>query len=126
MDAWLGLLGLPNVVWVDVQYGEAPGREQFLAAGLHRFPDLDARDDLEELAALLHALDLTVSVSNATAHLGGALGAAVWTVLPVDHGWRWFGGGASPWYPRMRLFRQSRPGAWSEPLAAVRAALQRR
>ncbi len=123
VDAWLGLLGLPNVVWVDVQYGEAPGREQFLAAGLHRFPDLDARDDLEELAALLCALDLTVSVSNATAHLGGALGAAVWTVLPVDHGWRWFGGEASPWYPRMRLFRQSRPGAWSEPLATVRAAL---
>ncbi len=123
---WLGLLDLPNVVWVDVQYGDAPGREHFLATGLHRFSDLDAHDDLEELAALLCALDLTVSVSNATAHLAGALGAAVWTVLPMDHGWRWFGGGASPWYPRMRLFRQSRPGAWSEPLAAVRAALQRR
>jgi len=62
-------------------------------------------------------------VSNATAHLGGALGAEVWTVLPVDHGWRWFGGETSPWYPRMRLFRQTRPGAWETPLAAVYRAL---
>ncbi len=120
---WLGLLDLPNVVWVDVQYGDAPGRDRLLATGLHRFDDLDARDDLESLAALLCALDLTVSVSNATAHLAGALGAAVWTVLPVDHGWRWFGAEESPWYPRMRLFRQRRPGDWSTPLAAVRAAL---
>jgi len=120
---WLPLMRVPNVVWVDLQYGEAPGRERLVAAGMHRFDDLDARDDLESLAALLCALDLTVSVSNATAHLGGALGAEVWTVLPVDHGWRWFGGKTSPWYPRMRLFRQTRPGAWETPLAAVYRAL---
>jgi hypothetical protein len=47
------------------------------------------------------------------AHLAGALGVPVWVALGVSSDWRWLADrDDSPWYPTMRLFRQSRPGDW--------------
>jgi hypothetical protein len=57
-------------------------------------------------ARLMRALDLVVSVDTMTAHLAGALGVPVWTLLPRACDWRWMDDrGDSPWYPTMRLFR---------------------
>ena len=48
------------------------------------------------------------------AHLAGALGVPVWTLLRTHADWRWLRDRTdSPWYPTMRLFRQTRPGDWS-------------
>jgi hypothetical protein len=44
----------------------------------------------------------------------------VWTLLPYEADWRWMiDRDDSPWYPTMRLFRQTTPGSWDAPLAAV-------
>jgi hypothetical protein len=49
-----------------------------------------------------------------TAHLAGALGVPVWTLLPHECDWRWMlHRNDSPWYPTMRLFRQRKPGEWN-------------
>jgi tetratricopeptide (TPR) repeat protein len=70
--------------------------------------------DFGDSAALLGNLDLLISVDTAPAHLGGALGIPVWLMLPFNPDWRWLLGRTdSPWYPSMRLFRQSGPGDWS-------------
>jgi hypothetical protein len=63
-------------------------------------------------AAVIRSLDLLISVDTMTAHLAGALGQPVWTLLKSDADWRWMDGPTSPWYPTMRLFRQERPGEW--------------
>ncbi|MGG5809366.1 glycosyltransferase family 9 protein [Falsiroseomonas sp. CW058] len=87
---------------------------------------VDGSDDVLEAASLVAALDLVVSVDSMPAHLAGALGRPVWTLLRHDADWRWMEGrDDSPWYPTMRLFRQARPGDWAGVAARVAAALSR-
>ena len=81
-------------------------------------------DDLEEAAALIAALDLVISVDNTIAHLAGAMGRASWTLLTHVPDWRYgVAGGTMPWYPSLRLFRQSGDRTWPPVVAAVAAAL---
>jgi Flp pilus assembly protein TadD/ADP-heptose:LPS heptosyltransferase len=83
-----------------------------------RWCDLTGRiQDFEDTAALISYLDLVVTVDTAVAHLAGALGKPVFTLLPSAPDWRWLNSGdTTPWYPTMRLFRQTQPGSWKDPL----------
>ncbi|EDY18434.1 TPR repeat protein [Chthoniobacter flavus Ellin428] len=70
-------------------------------------------------------LDLIITVDTAVAHLAGAMGKRVWTLLPFVPDWRWgLHGDTTPWYPTMRLFRQKSAGDWEEVIERVRAELQ--
>lgn len=81
-------------------------------------------DDVTATAARMRKLDLVVSVDTMAAHLAGALSVRTFTLLHADCDWRWMEGRAdSPWYPGMRLFRQSRPGDWRDVIAQVEEAL---
>ena len=121
------LARVPGVHLFSLQKG--PGAEQ-LAAVTDRFPvtDLGRRlDDFMDTAAVLKNLDLVISVDTAIAHLAGALGIPVWVALPFAPDWRWLMGREdSPWYPTMRLFRQTRPGQWEDVFHHIAEALQRR
>ena len=86
----------------------------------------DAIADFADTAALISQLDLVISVDTAVAHLAGALGKPVWTLLPFVPDWRWGRAGEStPWYPTMRLFRQERRGEWCDPIGRVTDELTR-
>jgi tetratricopeptide (TPR) repeat protein len=64
-------------------------------------------------AAVMKCLDLVITSDTSIAHLAGALGVPVWVALPFAEEWRWLRDREeSPWYPTMRLFRQSEPGNW--------------
>jgi tetratricopeptide (TPR) repeat protein len=77
-----------------------------------------------ETAALVDAMDLVVTVDTALAHLAGALGKPCWVLLPHAPEYRWMLGRTdSPWYPSMRLFRQSRAGDWPGVIGRVLAEL---
>jgi hypothetical protein len=83
-------------------------------------------DDPMEAARTMRALDLVVTVDSMPAHLAGALGVPVWTLLHAEPDWRWMDHrDDSPWYPSMRLFRQPRPGDWPAVVARVAAELAR-
>jgi cytidylate kinase len=48
-------------------------------------------------------------------------------LLPYVPCWRWgFGTDRTPWYPTMRLLRQSTPGDWSAPLQQLRDLVKNR
>ena len=67
-----------------------------------------------DTAAIIKNLDLVITVDSAVAHLAGALGAPVWLGLATIVDWRWmFDREDSPWYPTMRLFRQTKLGDWA-------------
>ena len=81
--------------------------------------------DFADTAAAIAHLDLVISVDTAPAHLAGALGAPVWTLLPFNPDWRWMlDRDDSPWYPSMRLFRQETPGDWEGVFQEVETALR--
>ena len=125
------LAAVEGVRLVSLQKG--PGTDQ-LPPLATRFPILDLGDGLDreaafiDTAAVLMSLDLVVTVDSAVAHLAGALGVPVWTLLPLVPDWRWLlERSDSPWYPTMRLFRQNRlAGAGAKfserAVAALRAA----
>ena len=73
----------------------------------------DSRRDFMDSAAVISRVDLVVAPESAVAHLAGALGCRVWVPLSTVGDWRWMlERDDSPWYPTMRLFRQTTPGDW--------------
>jgi hypothetical protein len=82
--------------------------------------------DFADTAAFMQSLDLVITVDTAVAHLAGALGIPVWTLLPFAPDWRWLRNRSdSPWYPTMRLFRPPQPRAWTPQIAQVADELGR-
>jgi ADP-heptose:LPS heptosyltransferase len=99
-------------------------------AGYAAAPDFEIVDfaegltDFADTAAVMAKLDLVITVDTSAAHLAGALGKRVWILLPFYAEWRWQDRRAdSPWYPTMRLFRQSAVGAWESVIGSVRDQL---
>jgi Tfp pilus assembly protein PilF len=77
-------------------------------------------------AAVMQSLDLVISADTSIAHLAGALAVPVWVALGYVPDWRWtMTGERTPWYPTMRLFRQSAPGDWAGVFERMAAELER-
>jgi ADP-heptose:LPS heptosyltransferase len=80
--------------------------------------------DFVETAALVSCLDLVITVDTSVAHLAAALGCATWVLLPYTPDYRWLlDRDDSPWYPTMRLFRQSETRDYGIVLDRVRSEL---
>ena len=104
---WYVLQGRPGLAERPADFGIAAGT-----------------DDLVEAARAVRGLDLLITIDSMPAHLAGALGTPVWTLLCADADWRWMERrDDSPWYPTMRLFRQDRQGDWGPVVDRVTAAL---
>jgi hypothetical protein len=70
------------------------------------------------------AHDLVITVDTSVAHLAGALGLPVWTMLPHALDWRWLRDREdTPWYPTMRPFRQTTPRVWTDVLDRIGSEL---
>ncbi len=126
---WAPLLQSAGVQCVSLQYTECGAEIAAVeaATGVHIADWREVRDDLEQTAALLTALDLVISVCTAVIHLGGALGRPVWIMAPYSPEWRYgIAGAAMPWYPAVRIFRQPRFGAWDPVIAEVAQCLRAR
>jgi Flp pilus assembly protein TadD len=113
------LARVPGVRLFSLQKGL--GREQLEALN-GQFPVIDLGAEVDETggafmdtAAVLQDLDLVVTVDSSLAHVAGALGVPVWVALGMGPDFRWLlGREDSPWYPTMRLFRQTGWGDWDD------------
>ena len=80
--------------------------------------------DFGDTALILNRLDLLITVDTAAGHLSGALGLQTWILLSYAADWRWMENREdSPWYPFVRLFRQSSPGNWFSVFQQIEKAL---
>jgi hypothetical protein len=124
LSTFAPLAAIPGVQLFSLQKGF--GCEQI--AGVD-FPvvDLGSKfgDELMlDAAAVIQSLDLVISCDSAIGHLAGALAAEAWIALPFAPDWRWLlDREDSPWYPTLRLFRQSRPGDWAGVFQLMAGAL---
>lgn len=115
------LFDVPGIGWYALSPGERTQKD-IDAAGV---PVNALSLPFAEAAAVLNEMDLTITVDSAHAHLAGALGRPVWTLLPFAPDWRWLlERRDTPWYPTMRLFRQPRRGDWSAAVDKLKAALR--
>lgn len=124
----LPLLNVPDVHFVSLQYTECADELAELTrttgAVVHHWQE--AIDDYGETAALVSALDLTISVCTAVVHLGGALAAPVWVLAPRVPEWRYgMEGEDMPWYPSVRMFRQDESAEWGPVIERVGVELSR-
>jgi hypothetical protein len=82
-------------------------------------------DDFTDTAAAIGQMDLMLCVDTSVAHLAAALGKPVWLMLSKPADFRWLEDREdSPWYPTVQLFRQSRPGDWSDVVERVKSSLE--
>jgi hypothetical protein len=124
LEDFAQLAEIPGLSFYSVQKGPAsaeainpPGELKIINLG-------NELNDFTDTAAIIVNLDMVISVDTAVAHLAGALGKPVWNLLPFAPEWRWqLNRADSPWYPCMRLFRQSQPNDWTGVFEQVKKAL---
>ncbi|MBU3735775.1 MAG: tetratricopeptide repeat protein [Methylobacterium sp.] len=118
------LASIQDVTFISLQKGPPEQEAGQPPAGMQLLNFSRELHDFCDTAALIANLDLVISVDTSVAHLAGAMGKPVWTLIPFCPDWRWMlDRNDSPWYPGMRLFRQAAIGDWSMPLAAIQARL---
>ncbi|MDQ7787579.1 MAG: tetratricopeptide repeat protein [Thermodesulfovibrionales bacterium] len=130
LEQWAKVFSLPGIIFVNLQAGnvssELSNIREKIGITIHDWVDTNPLEDLDNFAAQLAALDLIISFDNETAHLAGALGKPVWTLLSYIPDWRWMiNREDSPWYPTMRLFRQLSPGDWISVIEKVTEELKK-
>ena len=124
LAAFAPLAGIAGVHLVSLQAGPAAEQLQTPPAGMAVLDPMGDMADFADTAALVMALDLVITVDTAVAHLAGALGRPVWMLSRSDGCWRWLEGrDDSPWYPSLRLYRQTVPFEWDPVIDRVREDL---
>ena len=103
---WGPILRVSGVHFVDLQYSDCSDEIDELEnkSGFHIHRWQAVRNDYEDTAAMVSALDLVISVCTAVVHLSGALGKPVWVMAP---------------------YRQPRYGEWEPVIERVANQLQR-
>ena len=129
LENWTPILSQPDCFFVNLQYGDIEQEigEYYSSTGILIYTDqeINPLTNLDDFAAQISALDLVISISNTTVHISGALGKKVWTLLPYVPDWRWMlKREDTPWYPTMKLFRQSQMNDWRDVFQRVRLALK--
>ena len=110
----------------SLQKGPAAEQAKSPPAGMDLVDWTDQLIDWAETAALIANLDLVITVDTAVAHLTGAMGKPVWTLVTFLPDWRWMlEREDSPWYPTMRLFRQTTRDDWQPTIQRIAAELQK-
>jgi tetratricopeptide (TPR) repeat protein len=124
----LPILSIPNVNFIDLQYGNTNEEKQSLSDDfgieVRSLDEVDKFNDINGLASLIDACDFIVTSSNITAHLAGALGKNTYLLVPYSGAgrmWYWHDGlKSSLWYPSIQIFTQTETGDWSVPINAIK------
>ncbi len=120
------LVDVPGVALYGLQKGPAAAQAGQLPRRIMISNHGEHFEDFSDTAAAIENMDLVISIDTSVAHLAGAMGKPVWVLLKTDADWRWLlDRDDNPWYPTMRLFRQTKVGDWADVLCRVADELGR-
>ncbi len=126
LENWLPLLELPDIKFVNLQYGRALSELNTLPERIRKkivtLKEIDLNGGLNKPLELLSALDLLITSSNTTAHLAGAAGLPVWILTPRGRSlmWYWFSSGSrSPWYKNAMIYRLKAGDKWKDLMSEI-------
>ncbi|HYE43906.1 MAG TPA: tetratricopeptide repeat protein [Caulobacteraceae bacterium] len=127
IEDWEAVLRLSGLTFINMQYSDATeevslARDRF-GVDIHTFDDIDMWNDLDDVAALLKALDVQLAVSTSVHALAGAVGVPTWLLIARKVGWTCLGTEGLPWYPSMRMAARGPDESWRTPIERVAAAL---
>ncbi len=118
------LFKLPNKRFYSFAKDLRTGETAFLSAQKNVFDLSPHLHDFADTARFVQQMDLIITCDTALAHLAGGMGKQVWTLLPFAPDWRWLlYRPDTPWYPTMRLFRQTKSGDWASVITRVAHAM---
>jgi hypothetical protein len=125
LNQWGPILTLPDVQFVNLQYGqcaeELKEAEALFGTRINGWQDMDLKDDQDGLAALMSALDLVISAGTAVDALAGAVGVETWVLTRGIGDWWGLGTDRCPWNPSVRAFQCGAAEPW-EPMIAIMAS----
>jgi hypothetical protein len=111
------LFDVPGITLVSLQHG---GRDDVIGTPIHDLGDEFHVDDFAVKAAVIANVDLVISCDSSMNHLAGALGVPSWLALNVASYYLWGSDrDRTPWYPSVRIWRQTVPGRWSDVFGAM-------
>lgn len=125
-EKWAPVLRTPGVSFVNLQYGdqsEAIERAQReFGVEIHQPEGIDLKNDLDDVAALACALDLTIGFSNASFNLAAACGASTWLLTSSDN-WARLGADHYAWYSQVRMLWPRAAADWDNLMQDLAGAL---
>ena len=114
-----------DAAWICLQHGsqqKSMNQQRGLGVSPRIFPEA-FRYDLDNMAALLTALDLVITPPGYVAHLAGALGVRTWLLVPAGADWRHSidvaSGSRSVWHPAIKMYRQAKGQTWQNFFATL-------
>ena len=123
LSEWLDLFRLRGVNMICLQYDDCDAELAELTkrhgVQMTRFPDLDLFNNLDDSVALMSALDRVISVITSTFRFAAGAGVETWLLAPPMRNWVNLGTDHLPWYPSVRVFRQTELGRWDDVVSRV-------
>lgn len=121
LDEWAPIFGAIDAHWVNLEYKDKT--KEAAEHGVSTYPWATLTKDYDDTAALVAACDLVICMQTAVAHLAGALGVPVWTMVPSNSQWRYGESTESlPWYKSLRIFKAR--GSWGPVVHRIASELK--
>ncbi|MBV9508373.1 MAG: tetratricopeptide repeat protein [Acidobacteriia bacterium] len=129
LNQWGPILSIPGIEFINLQYDECNAElqeaEQLFGIQVHRWGDVDLKQDQESVAALISNLDLVISAGTAVDQLAGALGVRAWVLLRANSDTWGLGTGGCPWYPSVRPFYCEVLAEWEPVIGRMASELRK-
>jgi tetratricopeptide (TPR) repeat protein len=120
---WGPILTTPGIKFVNLQYDQCEQElveaEAAFNTTIHRWENLDLKNDIEGVAALVSTLDLVISADSTPAPIAGALGVPVWVIAREAGAWSLLGQNYFPWQPSCRYSFSRTTDPWEPNIDSI-------